>query len=130
MKAPTVVAKIRGYTLFDETAIRGYAALAIGDGIILTREPSNPVDKNAIICEIDCEKHGSHPIGYVDRDSASTLARWIDKGWIYTCSIVQEPCLEQVGFFVRLSPTPEALVKCVPLSPLTLKKKRKVHAPV
>ena len=130
MKAPVVIAKVRGYTLFDETAIRGYAGLEPGDGILLVREPDNPADKNAIICEVDCEQHGSHPVGYVDRNSASTLTKWIDKGWIYTCSVIQGPCLEQVGFFIRLSPTPEALVKCVPLSPLTLKKKRKAHAPV
>ena len=130
MKAPVVIAKVRGYHLFDETAIRGYASLEPGDGILLVREPDNPADKNAIICEVDCEQHGSHPVGYIDRDSAATLSKWLDKGWVYTSYVIRGPQLDTVGFFIRLSPTPEAKVKCVPIKLISVKRERKVHAPI
>lgn len=129
-KAPTIIAKIRGYTLFDLDAIQMYAGLEEGNGIVLLREPDNEVDGNAIICEKNCDKCGGHPVGYIDRDSAKRLAPWIDKGWVYTGVIVREPNLTQVGMFIRLEPTPEAEVKCIPHQPLLAKAKRKAHAPV
>ena len=127
MKAPTIIVKIRGYHLFDEDAIFGYANLKVGDGAILLREPDNPHDSNAVIVERNCDKCGGHPVGYVDRDSAKTLARWIDKGWVYTGLIVRGPCIEDFGLFAKMSPTPEAEVKCIPHQPLLKKEKRKIH---
>lgn len=129
-KAPTIIAKIRGYTFFDQDAIYGYAALIEGDGIVLLREPDNAVDGNAIICERNCNECGGHPVGYIDRDSAKKLSQWMDKGWVYTGIIVREPCLEEMGPLIRLQPTPEAEVKCIPHQPLTKKAKIKDYAPV
>lgn len=127
MKAPTLIAKIRGYDFFGDEAIYGYARLKIGDGTLLTREPDNPHDGNAIIVEKNCDECGGNPVGYIDRESAKTLAKWIDKGWVYTGLIVRGPCLENFGLFIEMRPTPEAEVKCIPHQPLLKKEKRKIH---
>ena len=129
-KAPTVIAKIRGFTLFGQDGILTYAGLEKGEGIVLIREPDNPVDRNAIITEKNCEDCGGHAFAYIDRHSAQRLAPWIDRGWVYTGIIVREADVMKFGPFSRLNPKPEAEVKCIPHQPLTSKQKRKTHAPV
>jgi len=129
-KAPTIIAKVRGYSFFGMEGATAYAELEEGDGVLLSREPENDVDSNAIRLETSCESCGGHNVGYIDRDSARKLSPWIDKGWVYTAHVVRGPCLVPMGFFLRLNPTPEVEVKCVPIQPLQLKQKRKAHAPV
>lgn len=130
MKAPTIIAKIRGSQLISVDAITAYATLKEGDGIMTQREPDNPVDPNAILLEVACDRCPGHVCGYVDRDSAAVLAPWIDKGWLYTGVIVREPHITRLLFITEVWPTPEAEVKLTPVQPLTLKKKVKDYAPV
>lgn len=75
---------VRGPTLFRRGVLH-HAELMKGDPVIVTREPNNPKDSNAIVVS-DMEEH---PVGYVHREAAMVVAPWMDKGWLYTAKVIQ-----------------------------------------
>lgn len=117
-KAPTVRSRVRGVRLmpdFQQT-LRHYRMVLSGEGLLLEREPSNPVDSNAIIVHTE-----TGPIGYLERAASARIAPWIDKGWVYMCNCVvqAETRRWRGGIETRRD---SLLVRCVPVAPIARSK--------
>lgn len=122
-KAPTVVALIRGPTLF-KGGVRIMADMLVGDPVGLQREPENPGDGNAVIClNLDTA------FGYIDRTSAATLALWMDKGWVYSANILSAAVVTRRPRTISVRKD-TLIVRCVPIQPISLKKTVKESKPV
>lgn len=117
-KAPTVRGRVRVATLFDLGSIRRYAHVLSGEGLLLTRESSNPVDSNAIIVSTEVG-----PVGYLERAAAAQIAPWIDKGWVYMCTCIKTADI-RVNHRTRKKQVhrDSLLVRCVPIAPIALSK--------
>lgn len=72
------------------------AALAIQNGapLILDREPDNPHDRNAIIVR---DIFG-RAAGYVQREVAAIVARWMDEGYLVSAKCIRKAIFDGVGF--------------------------------
>jgi hypothetical protein len=111
-KAPIIDAIIRGPKLFP-WGIRWMSELLVGDPVGLFREPDNPVDSNAVFVTDQKER----PFGYIQREKASELALWMDRGWFYTAKVIKAATIiygkrarfiKQESLIVRLTPIPPA----------------------
>lgn len=113
-KAPTIDTTIRGPTLFPN-GVRAHGLCLVGDPIIVTREPDNPKDRNAIIAtNVD-----DHPIGYIARENAAIVAPWMDRGWMYTAKVVRAAKIIPGRGRVLHRVKPETLiVQLTPIAPL------------
>ena len=69
----------------------------VGDAISTEREPHNPYDSNAI------KVYGQTGIhfGYIQREFAGDIAKWMDKGWFFICWVVGR---QNCGLFLNLYP--------------------------
>lgn len=114
MKAPTINARIIALPLvrrgFKGLKLR-YYALKLGEGLLIERHSDNP--GNALLLL----KENLKPVGYVDRASASIVAPWIDKGWIYTCRVIQSAKTSQGSEAIILYDG-SVIVKLEPIAPL------------
>jgi hypothetical protein len=112
-KAPTIIAQIRGPLIFGQPGREAYSFMEPGEPLILSREPDNPKDSNAVLVTyIDQE------VGYVAREKAAILAQWMDDGWLYV-GRVEAACSKKRGrrgWMFRQN----AEVRCTPLRPLRL----------
>ena len=83
------VCELRGPSILGKDAIRTYKLIAIGQPLILIREPDNPVDGNAVLV--------SDLIGvafcYVDRDTAALIAPVMDAGTMLLAKVKTLPHL-------------------------------------
>lgn len=113
-KAPTVRGRVRGLMLMQDrpTAMRRYRSVLSGEGLLLTREPTNPVDPNAIIVATE-----TGDIGYLERAAAAQIAPWIDKGWVYTCTCVVQAQSIRKGRTILIR-RDSLGVRCVPVAPI------------
>lgn len=70
------------------------ACIALEDGaaVILSREPDNPHDRNAIKC---LDLFGRE-MGYVQREVAAIVARWMDEGFM-----VSSKCIRRARLYKR-----------------------------
>lgn len=84
MPAPVVIAALTGSHHYQ--AVPRVASLKVGEGIRPVREPNNRFDGNAIGVVTKEDQY----IGHLDAGSAAILAPWMDKGVIYTGTIVTE----------------------------------------
>lgn len=112
-KAPTVEAKIRGSRILGREGALTYAGVRIGTGLLLTREPTNPVDPNAIIVSTE-----EQAIGYVGREWARQVAPWIDKGWVYTGVVIRECTRQHVRNRIRV--WEDMVARLVPIAPIAI----------
>lgn len=71
-------ARLRGQKLFGRQCIRRAARLTANQPLLLIREPTNPVDTNAIIA---ADLFGK-PVGYIERGVAAVVAPFLDNGVI------------------------------------------------
>jgi len=79
-----MITRVVGVTFDGRQAV--VAKLAVGEQIILRREPTNPYDANAI----RVERQSCDQIGYIDRYKAASLAPLFDAcGGIGNGSVVQ-----------------------------------------
>lgn len=123
-EAPTVVAEVRGGGLVGCTPRTYVLALQPGAGVLLEREPTNPVHYGAIrVLAGDKETC----VGYVDWESADRIAPWIDKGWMYTARVVR--CAHIVRRGRRLYVHPNATIRCVPLPPIRVSVRARAQEP-
>jgi hypothetical protein len=90
--------------------------MVAGDPIGLIREPENPVDRNAVICTTGEEI----PVGYIDREHAITLAKWMDKGWAYYGRILKSGDIIRHPNGARLLRRNSVFVRCFPIAPISL----------
>jgi len=109
-QAPTIVAQIRGPSIFGQSGREAYSFMEAGEPLLLSREPTNPVDSNAVLVT-----YIDQPVGYVAREWATVLAPWMDAGWIYV-GRVEAPCSKKRGRMMRT----DAEVRCTPLQPMRL----------
>jgi hypothetical protein len=61
------------------------SALAVGDELVLEREPENEYDQNAI--RVLSSADGIH-LGYLARDQAVWIAPYLDEGTTFTTTVV------------------------------------------
>jgi hypothetical protein len=126
-KAPIVFAAVRGVRLGGKGALLFYMDIAVGDGVILIREPDNHVDGNAVkVHEGEYEAH----IGYVQRDKAAILAKFMDAGWIYLARVVKRAKRKRMPKDVIGVVDGTLRIKCTPLEPPMASAKRKAARPV
>jgi len=86
---------------------RGFAELSPGDWLAGAREPSNPVDRNALLVHDEARPDLGH-LGYLDGEVAATLSPKIDAGWgaVFLCSTAYPRqnemwTVEVIGFCFR-----------------------------
>ena len=85
----------RGCRLAGVSACVIIHTMDAGEQILVEREPTNPVDKNAIKVIVDDDDFNGW-FGYVGREYAAEIAPWMDRGvvfMVYTtdrvgCSII------------------------------------------
>lgn len=79
-----IESECRGCGLLGQSAVQEYRALCAGQPLFLVREPSNPVDSNAIILKTVLLQ----PCGYVAKEHALIIAPQLDRGvlWFATCT--------------------------------------------
>jgi hypothetical protein len=124
--APTVYSAVRGARHRGQAALQFYMDLAIGDGVMLQREPDNLHDPNAVmVLEPDYEVH----IGYLARDRAAIVSMWMAKGWVYVARVVKRAKRKKIGADIWVVDH-TLCVKCTPLPPMKAKAKTKVAAPI
>lgn len=75
--------EIRGPGLISEAARLEYRALSVGQPLLLTREPTNPVDGNAIIIKTVI----GQPCGYLAREHAKIIAPELDRGVLWLAKV-------------------------------------------
>jgi len=112
-KAPTIVAQIRGPSIFGQPGKEAYSFMEAGEPLLLSREPTNPVDSNAVLVT-----YIDQPVGYVGREWAAILAPWMDSGWVYI-GRVEAPCSKKKGRLGWMMKT-DAEVRYTPLQPMRL----------
>lgn len=114
-KAPIIEAIVRGPTLFRR-GVTIMSELLVGDPVGLFREPDNPADSNAVRVTDSAER----PFGYIQREKASELALWMDRGWFYTAKVIRAPhVLRKLG---RIGVQRDGcIVRCTPIPPATRK---------
>lgn len=111
-KAPTIDAIVRGPKLFRQ-GIRVACELLVGDPLGLVRESTNPVDSNAVIITTMEEV----PFGYIQREKAVELARWMDQGWVYTCKVLIAATVKRERGWIGFK-TDSMVVRCTPIQPI------------
>lgn len=111
-RAPTVVTFVRGPSLLGDGAVRRHARVLSGQGLLLVREPENPVDRMAVRVETE-----DGPVGYLASPDCAQVAVHIDAGWVYTCVCVQAPAVLTVRRRRYVQPD-TLIVRCVPIAPL------------
>ena len=70
-------------------AMRLFKSATPGQPLVLAREPSNPVDTNAVIC---CDIDGIS-FGYVARTAAAVIAPDMDRGLRWRAKVTGRPSL-------------------------------------
>lgn len=108
-KAPVIVTAIRGYQSKDAFNIAW--DMQIDDPVGLLREPTNHYDSNAVIVTSIL----GDPIAYVQRERAAELAPWMDKGWIYSATVIGEPICNY-GKMARGIKKDSIVIRCVPIN--------------
>src|SRR5215469_7870560 len=80
-----VRAQIRGAGLFGRQGIERSRRLEPGERLILSREPANPADRNAIVLSnmLTCQ-----PVGYVAREVAADVAPSMDQGDLWMAGVL------------------------------------------
>lgn len=118
-RAPIIYAPLRGFSLFKGPISRVIVESArSGSPYLIEREPTNPVDQLAIKV-IDPETNWH--FAYIASPWNQTAALFMDKGWIYQCTCVQEPiCRRENGR--ALLANDSFIVRLNPIAPLVLKK--------
>lgn len=109
---PVMDVFVRGAHFFGQAGLETHAKAKVGDPMILTREPTNPNDSNAIIVATPEDQ----PIGYIAREYAAILAPWMDRGWVYMGKIIQ-PALVKADVrrrrnFIKVD---SLVMRCIPL---------------
>ena len=117
--APVVIAFIRGSHLVR--GVKAFLSLTMGEGVILEREPTNPVDPNAV----KVFNATNEPVGYADYLSARILASHIDAGVIYSAYVISAPKIK-FGKYVQDS----CRMKCIPIFKVKENENRDVPVPV
>lgn len=79
----SIKSEIRGAGLLGPHATKEYRALQPGQPLILTREPSNQKDPNAIIARTVYLQ----PVGYVARQQAEVIAPKMDAGKLWVAYV-------------------------------------------
>lgn len=87
-----LISKIVGARHMGEPVGRAVMCLKMDAPVILAREPQNPYDASAVRC-MDLT---GRPLGYLTRDAAAVVAKWMDEGWL-----VQARCVKETGPFKR-----------------------------
>lgn len=82
-----IVSKIVGARHMGEPVGMACVLLEIDAPVILVREPQNPHDANAV----RCLNIIGQALGYLRRDAAAVVARWMDEKWL-----VQARCIRSV----------------------------------
>lgn len=115
MKAPTIKAQLRGVKNYVTPDM--FETLTEGQAMIVSREPTNPYHYNAIeVFTPDDVK-----FGYVDRRSADIVAPWMDKGWLYTCKVIEGPSRTYFPGGFMVDPR-SVFLRLTPLKPISLRK--------
>jgi hypothetical protein len=79
-------------------ALKACLELQNGAPLILAREPGNPHDANAIKL---LDMFG-RPVGYVQREVAAIVARWMDEGFLVSSKVIKAPNLKNGRMDMRL----------------------------
>jgi HIRAN domain len=79
-------AQIRGAGLFGRRAIERSRNLRFDERLILSREPTNPTDRNAIILT---EMFTHQSVGYVAREVAASVAPCLDRGELWLAAVLR-----------------------------------------
>lgn len=76
----SIASELRGPGLISLVAKQEYKALTVGQPLVLTREPMNHVDPNAVIAKTAMLQ----PVAYVAKEHAAMIAPHMDRGrtWI------------------------------------------------
>lgn len=102
-QAPTIVCAVGDFDDLTEAGQAHYAGIADGKPVIASRDGMGVAFSTAC-CGADLG-HGQGP-------QASTMATFLDQGWVYSCSILNKSDgLISMGVFVC---TRKMVVKCVP----------------
>lgn len=83
--------EIRGAGLISPVATLEYRALAAGMPLILTREPMNPKDPNAIIAK----NVTGQACGYIAKEDAAVIAPEMDAGILWLGKVTAGPRARQ-----------------------------------
>lgn len=78
-----IASEIRGPGLLGQHAVQEYRALERGEPLVLTREPHNPIDPNAVIARTVMLV----PCGYVAKEHAALIAREMDLGNVWVAKV-------------------------------------------
>lgn len=79
--------EMRGPKLFGPKGYMLFLSTHPGQPLVLTREPTNPVDANAVIC---CDVNGVS-MGYVARAAAAIVAPDMDRGLYWRAKVTGTP---------------------------------------
>lgn len=101
------IAELRGASFFGRHAvIRAYIEAQPGQPMLLSREPTNPADTNAIIVS----DLNSLPCGYVAREVAARVAPLMDQGLVPICTIRSKGAISTT----RLIVFPQVTIRFTP----------------
>lgn len=112
MKAPTVIAEVRGWQFQSESGKAHYMTRPPGFPLILEREPTNQADPNAVMVKVAC---CDTMIGYIGKEDAAILANWMDKGVIYTAAVKNPASV--INGYGKAMVQHEMTARCVPIEP-------------
>lgn len=77
--------EIRGAGLLGQNASMEYRALVANQPLILTREPWNPWDANAIIAKTMLLQ----PCGYIAKEHAAVISPEMERGILWLCRVIE-----------------------------------------
>ena len=62
--------------------------LNLDDHCLIERDPHNQYDRNAVKVY---DEGGEYMLGFIRKEVAADLAPWMDRGWMFTCTVVDIP---------------------------------------
>lgn len=123
-EAPQVVAQLVGCRHYRGAYPRAGQLLA-GEGVVISRNPGNSHDFNAV------QVHSADDVmlGHLDAGSSAQLAPFMDAGIVYLATVM-EPLSKKVRNGVTMYKVGSCLIRCTPLPPLKGKKRVEVKEPI